>query len=98
MAQAQTRVSGQNDFNFLIGRWTVENRKLIKPLSNCNEWQHFPATQNVQALPGGIGNFDDYIAESWRPGFVGMTLRVFNPETRLWSLYWLTNRDGGINR
>ncbi len=85
------------DFDFLIGHWTVENRKRLKPLSGADDWEQFPARSTVQKLPGGIGNFDDYLAETWRPGFVGMTLRVFNPKTRLWSIYWLTNRDGGID-
>ncbi len=96
-AKRVTNTDGAADFDFLIGRWTVENRKLLKPLTGSTAWEEFPATQTVQRLPGGIGNFDDYLAESWRPGFVGMTLRVFNPVTQRWSIYWLTNRDGGID-
>lgn len=89
--------SGIDDFHFLLGHWRVHNRRLVKRLQGCTEWETFPATQHNQALPAGIGNIDDFIAESWRPGFVGLSLRLFNPQTRLWSIYWLDNQTGGLN-
>ncbi len=88
---------GIHDFDFLLGRWRVDNRRLRKRLQNNDEWETFDATQHNQALPGGIGNFDDFIAASWRPGFVGMSLRLFNPQTRLWSIYWLDNNTAGLD-
>lgn len=88
--------SGIDDFNFLLGHWHVENKRLVKRLQGCDEWEHFPATQHNQALPGRIGNIDDFVAESWRPGFVGVSLRLFNPVTQLWSIYWLDNQTGGL--
>jgi hypothetical protein len=87
---------GIRDFDFLLGRWRVDNRRLRKRLQNNDEWETFDATQHNQALPGGIGNFDDFIAGSWRPGFVGMSLRLFNPQTKLWSIYWLDNNTAGL--
>ncbi len=96
---SETKISddGAHDFDFFIGDWIVENRKLLKPLENSDQWETFQARQKNQKLPAGIGNFDDFVAESWRPGYVGMSLRIFNPETRLWSIYWLNNRNGGID-
>lgn len=88
---------GIRDFDFLLGRWRVDNRRLRKRLQNNNEWETFDATQHNQALPGGIGNFDDFIADSWRPGFVGMSLRLFSPQTKLWSIYWLDNNTAGLD-
>jgi len=88
---------GAHDFDFLHGHWRVHNRRLRERLQGCAEWEVFEATQHVRALPGGIGNFDDFIAPDWRPGFVGMTLRDYSPQTRLWSLYWLDNLTGGLD-
>lgn len=88
---------GARDFDFLMGDWLVENRKLRQPLQDADDWEIFQARQHVQKLPAAIGNVDEFIAETWRPGFVGVTLRIFNPETALWSIYWLTNRNGGID-
>lgn len=89
--------NGIHDFDFLVGDWRVENRRLLKRLQDSNEWESFYATQKNCALPAGIGNYDDFIAEEWRPGFVGMSLRLFNPQTDLWSIYWLDNKTAGLS-
>lgn len=89
---------GRRDFDFLLGDWTVANRRLIRRLQGCDEWETFDAVQTNAALPGGIGNMDDFVADGWRPGYVGLSLRVFNPQTALWSIYWLDNRSGGLDR
>ena len=86
-----------HDFDFLIGTWNTRQRRLKRRLQGNDEWEDFEATSTVQRLPGGVANFDTLVAEGWRPGWVGMTFRVFNPTTRLWSIYWLTNEGGGID-
>jgi hypothetical protein len=85
------------DFDFLLGCWDVENRRLKKRLQGNDEWETFSATSHNQSLPAAIGNYDDFIPARWRAGFVGMTLRVFNPQTALWSIYWLDNETGGLH-
>lgn len=86
-----------HDFDFLLGHWQVTNHRLRKRLQDNHEWETFEATQHNQRLPGGIGNFDDFVAETWRPGFVGLSLRLFNPQTGLWSIYWLDNTTAGLD-
>ena len=85
-----------HDFDFLLGQWDVENHRLTRRLQQSQEWETFSATQSNQALPAGIGNYDDFIAADWRPGFVGLSLRLFNPQTQCWSIYWLDNHSGGL--
>ena len=89
---------GIHDFDFLLGHWHVENRRLRNRLQDNDEWETFDAIQHNQALPAGIGNYDDFVAANWRPGFVGMSLRLFNPQTGLWSIYWLDNVNGGLTQ
>lgn len=86
-----------HDFDFLIGTWTTRQRRLKQRLQGSRDWETFEAHCTVQRLPGGVALFDTLVAEDWRPGWVGMTLRVFNPATQLWSLYWVTNEGGGID-
>jgi hypothetical protein len=85
------------DFDFLLGHWTVENRRLQKRLQGNHDWENFSATSYNQALPAGIGNYDDFFPTTWRQGFVGITLRIYNPQTALWSIYWLDNESGGLH-
>ena len=64
-------------------------------LKGCTEWETFEATQEARLLPGGLGNTDDFFTEHW-PGFVGMSLRLYNARTRKWSIYWASNRIDGL--
>ncbi len=94
---AQSTASGQDDFDFFVGDWIVQNQRLKQRFVGSNDWESFTARQTNRPLPAGIGNFDDFVAADWRPGFTGMSLRVFNPVTQLWSIYWLDNQTGGLN-
>jgi hypothetical protein len=88
---------GARDFDFYYGHWSVHNERLRERLVGSTDWEHFEATQQCRPILGGIGNLDDYVSD-WNRGdqdaFIGMTLRLFNPATREWSLYWSSNRSG----
>jgi len=90
-----TQRDGAHDFDFQTGRWLIRNQRLKERLTGCTEWETFDATQEARLLPGGLGNVDDYVTEHW-PGFVGMSLRLYSPRTRLWRIYWASNRIEGV--
>lgn len=91
--------SSKHDFDFLVGGWTIRNRKLKEPLSGRDEWDEFDATQNLRPILHGFGNFDIFSAQLDGKPFEGFTLRLFEPQTRLWTIYWADNNvvklDGG---
>jgi hypothetical protein len=89
--------SAASDFDFLFGRWHIRNRRLSRHFVGSQDWEQFDASSEARPLPGGIGNIDSFEPQGWRPGFVGGTLRSFNPKTGLWSLFWLSNIDGGVD-
>ena len=89
--------SAARDFDFLMGPWRIRNTRLVRRLAGCNDWEVFDATGTAHPLPGGIGNFDTFTPLAWNPGYVGMALRVFNPVTQRWSIYWLDNLTGGLD-
>jgi hypothetical protein len=82
------------DFDFLIGRWWVQNRRLRARLEGCEEWDEFEATSVARPLLGGLGN-EDVFTTDYAGGFIGMSFRFFDPETRLWSIYWVDTRRCG---
>jgi hypothetical protein len=85
--------SSKHDFDFFEGRWMIRNRKLASRLTNCDEWLEFEAYQEMNIILNGGGNIDNFLTEVDGQSFEGMTLRLFNPATRLWSIYWAdTNR------
>jgi hypothetical protein len=86
---------GARDFDFLIGRWNVHNRRLRERLRGCSEWQEFPATHSARLLLGGPGNEDEFRTDFW-PGFIGMSFRFFNPATKRWAIYWADSLRGSL--
>lgn len=85
---------GRNDFDFYHGRWNVRNRRLARRFERSTEWQEFEATCVCDSVLGGVGNVDSF--HSTLPNgdpIVGMSLRIFNPETREWSIYWADNHS-----
>lgn len=81
-----------NDFDFLVGEWTVANRRRRRFLQGCDEWDEFPARSTCIRLFDGGANLD-WITFSTL-GSTGLTLRLFDPVREEWSLYWASSRDG----
>lgn len=86
--------SSKHDFDFYEGKWRLRNRKLKSRLSNCNEWTTFESTQEMYRVLNGLGNIDNYLATFDGVPFEGMSVRLFNPTTRLWSIYWADSNEG----
>jgi hypothetical protein len=89
--------SSKNDFDFFEGKWTLHNKKLKDRLCNCNEWIAFESTQEMYRVLNGIGNIDNFLATFDGVPFEGMTVRLFNPATRLWSIYWADSNTGVLD-
>ena len=83
-----SNTSSREDFNFLIGRWKIHNRKLKTRLNNDDEWFEFEATCECRKILNGFGNTDQFLTEFDGVPFEGAAFRLFNPHTRLWSIYW----------
>jgi hypothetical protein len=85
---------GRHDFDFLFGRWTMTNQHLRTRLKADTRWDEFTSVSEVHPILGGLGNTDTYAAARFADGkpLQGATLRLFNPATGLWSIYWADDR------
>src|SRR4051794_20136340 len=89
---------GRQDFDFVHGRWDVHNRRLRDPLDpGCTVWDQFPTRSAAEPILGGLGNVDRYWCDGTdaMPAFEGFTLRLFDPQTRLWRIWWSSTRQAG---
>lgn len=91
--QAAT-TSSPHDFDFLVGTWKLKDKKLKSRLTNSTEWVEFESTVEMRKLLNGIGNMDIYRTTADGKPFEGVALRVFNPKTKLWSIYWVDSTTG----
>jgi hypothetical protein len=94
-ARASNAEPGARDFDFLMGRWKVHNRRLKERLKGSTEWVEFEATNAARPILQGLGNEDEYRTDFW-PGFVGMSFRFFNPATKQWAIYWADSKRGTL--
>ncbi len=90
--------SQSQSFEFIYGRWTVHNRKLrnvADPM--CDEWVEFDATSDVYSILGGVGHVDRMYVPFPSDGdpFEGFTLRLYDPATDTWSIWWSSTRSPG---
>jgi hypothetical protein len=89
---------GRHDFDFAHGRWRIHNRKLADVLDlACTEWVEFDAIGEMRPILNGLGNFDTFTPLGLPDGehFEGATLRMFDPATGLWRIWWASSRTTG---
>ncbi|MEU7746200.1 hypothetical protein [Nonomuraea sp. NPDC049158] len=84
-----------NDFDFLSGSWNVINRRLVKPLTGSDEWDEFPGISVASRHFDGAASFDEIKCPT--RGFSGLTIRIFNPATKQWSIYWASTSRGSLD-
>jgi hypothetical protein len=89
--------SSQHDFDYLIGTWKLRNRKLTSRLTHATEWVAFESRVEMHQILNGIGNIDKYSDSAAGVSYEGVALRLFNPKTRLWSIYWADSNSGTLD-
>ncbi len=89
--------SSPHDFDFFVGKWKIHNRRLKTRLNNCTEWTDFDATVEMHKIfRNSVGNTDYAALDGFdgKPPYEGFTIRLFNPKTKLWSIYWAASNTG----
>lgn len=85
--------AGIHDFDFLVGRWTVQHRKLKERLAHNTEWETFSGTCETRLLLGGQADVDDNVLESPTGTYRAATMRVFDPASKSWAIWWFDSRQ-----
>lgn len=89
--------SSEKDFDFLEGKWKVQNRMLKERLNNNNEWIEFESELHLRKAINGLGNVENYYSTFNGAPFEGMAVRLFNPKTKLWKVYWMDSNNGTMD-
>jgi hypothetical protein len=83
------------DFDFFIGEWDVQHRRLKTRLNGCTEWETFAGLSYAKKILGGFGNIDDNLLYLPNGTYRAATLRCFDASTKKWSIWWLDARSPG---
>lgn len=82
------------DFDFLVGRWAVRNRRLQTRLAGAQDWIEFPAVQRAWSHLQGLVSVDEIDFETL--GFSGCTWRSLDLARGQWAIYWINSRSGRV--
>jgi hypothetical protein len=88
---------GRRDFDFEIGTWKTRVRRLKRPLTGSTEWAEYEGTSVVTALSGGRANIVELDVAGPAGRIEGVSLRLYNPEARQWSLNFSNHAAGTLS-
>ena len=87
---------GQHDFDFEIGTWKTHLKRLVKPLSGSTTWVEYDGTTVVKKVWDGKANLVELKVDGPAGHIEGLSLRLYNPQTRQWSLHFANINDGTL--
>jgi hypothetical protein len=87
---------GRHDFDPLVGTWKAKLQRLDHPLSGSTTWIEFEGTQVTKSVWGGRATLDEFHAHSpsTNTDIDGLTLRLYDPESHQWHIYWANAKKG----
>ena len=87
---------GQHDFDFEIGTWKTELKRRLRPLSGSDEWTEMRGTSVVRKVWNGKANLVELDVAGPAGRIEGLSLRLYNPQSRQWSLNFASSSDGTL--
>ncbi len=95
-AAAAVSPSGQNDFDFEMGVWRTHLKRLLRPLTGSTAWVEYEGTTVVRKVWDGRANLVELDVKGPTGRIEALSLRLYNPETRQWSLNFSNRASGSM--
>lgn len=86
--------NGQHDFDFEFGEWKVRLSRLQNPLTGSTTWIEYEGTSIVRPVWNGLANLGELEVTGPSGRILGLSLRLYNPESGQWHISWANSRDG----
>ncbi|HEX8272932.1 MAG TPA: hypothetical protein VF615_09870 [Longimicrobiaceae bacterium] len=96
LAQGAAPRDGQRDFDFEIGSWNTRLSRLQKPLTGSTAWVEYTGTTTVRKVWNGRANLVELAVDGPAGRLEGLSLRLYNPAARQWSLHFANARSGAM--
>jgi hypothetical protein len=86
---------GQHDFDFELGTWKIHLKRLDRRLVGSTNWVEFDGTSVTRKVWDGRSQIEEFETDSPVGGHIeGLTLRLYNPQSHQWRLYWANSKTG----
>ena len=89
---------GQHDFDFEIGKWKTHLRRLQRPLTGSTTWGEYEGTTVVRKVWNGRANLVELDVVGPSGHIEALSLRLYNPESRQWSLNFANSKGGTLGQ
>lgn len=100
LASAQhpaTPPDGSHDFDWELGTWRTDLRRLAKPMTGSKEWVEYHGTSTVRPVMGGKANLVDLDVTGPAGRIEGIALRLYDPTSQQWSLNYANSSSGTLS-
>jgi hypothetical protein len=87
---------GQHDFDFEFGSWNAHLKRLLHPLTGSNAWVELDGVSTVRQVWNGRANLGEFVVTDPKNQLEGLSLRLYNPKSRQWSIRWANSKDGAL--
>ena len=88
---------GQHDFDFEIGRWKTRLKRRTHPLTSDSTWAAYEGTSVVRKVWNGRANLVELDVAGPAGRIEALSLRLYNPQSRQWSLNFSSSRSGTLS-
>ena len=97
---ASDKRDGQHDFDFLVGSWKFHLKRLKRRLDGSTEWVEFDGTTICRKVLDGRAEVEEMnvVSADKLIHIQGLALRLYNPESHQWSIYWVNAADGVLEQ
>lgn len=85
---------GQHDFDSLIGTWKYHLKRRLRPLTGSTDWVDLDGTGVCYRIWDGRAELDTIEVDGPTGHIEGLTLRLYNPQSQQWRLYWANSKNG----
>jgi hypothetical protein len=96
LQHAPTRPEVQHDFDYELGSWKIHLSRLQDRLAGSTTWVEFDGTSVTRKVWGGRADLEEFETDSSTGHIEGLTLRLYNPQSHQWSIYWANGKDGTV--
>jgi hypothetical protein len=87
---------GQHDFDFDIGSWKTHLSRLSHPLTGSSTWVDYEGMTSVRKVWNGRANLVELEADGPAGHIEALSLRLYNPDSRQWSLNFANSSSGTV--
>jgi hypothetical protein len=94
--QSPAERDGQHDFDFEFGAWTAHLSRLPHPLTGSTTWVEYEGTSVVRKFWDGRANLGELEVDGPAGHIEGLTLRLYNPQSRRWNISFANSNDGTL--